>query len=197
MPVTGLPDCPSRLHVLTSRHQKRRVKRSRSPRRPRSSTGKAAPVKAGAEIPQISGKPNADPPAKQEDEHFTPSDHEMLWWRVNEKALELGADLVPASKLGGWKIKELLEEIESFKKRGEDHPAIHFWKTQVETIANLPEFPTTGEIDKRAELLGVITTDLLERFARRAKIVPRSKRWWSDGNSMLPCFPPYCMIRNL
>lgn len=113
------------------------------------------------------------------DDHFTPSDHEMLLWRVDEQALELGEDLAPASKLGGWKIKELIEEMESSAKSGDVHPAINHWQQQIERIPSLPECATIGEIDDRASMLGDIISDLMDRFAKRAKIVPRSKKWWS------------------
>lgn len=116
----------------------------------------------------------------EEEEHATSSDHAMISWSTRFQDWNDRQEMETASKMGGWKISTLCDQISLSRSQNQVHPAEVEW---VKEYSNLPEVDILGnsdDLNQAATALTKAISRFLDRYAPRAKISPRSKRWWND-----------------
>jgi hypothetical protein len=100
--------------------------------------------------------------------HITLSDHEAIWWVVDTGRQTEETNLITR----GWAVSKCLEDkdkLEAAEKewhsRCSGHPVLN--------TSSIPD-----NVQNEAEWIWEQLTEMLDKYARKIKIMARSKRWW-------------------
>jgi hypothetical protein len=100
--------------------------------------------------------------------HATLSDHEAIWWVVDTGRQTDEPNLITR----GWAVSEWLENKDRLEAAEKE------WHSRCSGRPVLDTSSTPDDIQNEAEWIWEQLTEMLNKYARKIKIMARSKRWW-------------------